>query len=216
MSLWRRGLRNSTESSWVASLLRVVHNTSEYETLLALLQTDLKLATAEPDVLDSIRDAITDAMPASRFVDNLHRSPEIFETVMNIKCPWNIAKEVESRGIKPADIGNIIAVTGTLQHAQVTTIAQYMSQVWPRTAEWTLAFIQEAVKSGPRGIKFGESLSAKTLVSSCKTPVINSGGDLISQVLRPMEYQLTISVGALSLLWHSPGPLHASPSFQSN
>jgi len=66
-----------------------------------------------------------------------HRGPSLTYTI-SYKLDWNPVSVLRDLGVDPSApgiLGRVLCLTGTISEAQATTVAEYIAQTWPETAE---------------------------------------------------------------------------------
>jgi hypothetical protein len=131
-----------------------------YGLLLSRIKRNMMMATATPNIMQSISDRILLDLARSREASSLSRKqgPHIFNIAFRIN--WLLLEFLRDQGyqMKPEEaLGKVITLTGTGTNAQALNTEQYVQQTWPLTGVTVLDALKDVlrqnVKGGARSIR---------------------------------------------------------------
>ncbi|KAF3404922.1 hypothetical protein DPV78_003397 [Talaromyces pinophilus] len=120
-----------------------------YKWLLASIRREFLLASAEPNVMESIRKTIVTSLPSSHKISRKTSSAAYKVTFVVRWNPLAFVNEREYKEEQDEAIGRAITLTGSAGDAQALTCAQYLSQTWPSSGSHIIQLIKDVVRAGP-------------------------------------------------------------------
>ncbi|KAJ8126681.1 hypothetical protein O1611_g6957 [Lasiodiplodia mahajangana] len=180
--------------------------------LLSSLKKEANLITAEPNVINAIRDFVLLCLPLSRI---LSRANSLLNFGVRFDIDWDplsfLVKQFEGR---THDIlGSTLTLTGSFHNAQAVTCMDYMRQTWPSSGEHTVRLLNEALSKPSTWNKCklpDDTTLFANILKSKLTVVVIGTRDAIAEI----GEQLSWITAALRLAPNDQGVYRCKPSVQ--
>lgn len=138
----------------------IIINDTGYEWLLRNLRRDLTLSRADPDIMDSMRQNISHAMPT---LGQMSRKMSPREVTVVYTLNWEVSaffRQQKYTVSKAEALAGAITITGTSVDAQALSCQDYLNQTWPYTGLRILKMLQvsfDPAQEGKTISKYGSS-----------------------------------------------------------
>lgn len=124
-----------------------IKTTPAYRWLIASLQRESILTRGTPDIMETIKDSILNALPSGHKMSK-HVPPQAYKVTFEVAWePLSFLKDQQYVEIPEKAIQKAITFTGTGNDAQAMTAREYLEQTWPATGAHVMQLVSDVLSN---------------------------------------------------------------------